>query len=83
MHGSYLLVHVYSGISHSVMQEHRSLNQASQRMEQERQLDSASTYNFWVALEIVALTFYKAIHKEAHLYRIVDKEAFTSFNVVR
>ena len=47
-----------------------------------RQLDSAST-SFENTLEIVAPLFHEAIHKEVHLYCMVDRKEFISFNAVR
>jgi hypothetical protein len=64
------------------MQEHRSLIKRASAWSRE---DS------WIApaqilkctLEIVAPLFHEVIHKEAHLYCIVDRKAFIRFNVVR
>jgi hypothetical protein len=39
--------------------------------------------NFEKHLGIVAPTFNEVIHKEAHLYCIVDRKAFISFNAGR
>jgi hypothetical protein len=57
-------------------------HQASQCMER-RTAGQCQHIYFRIALEAIAPTFYEGIQKEAHLYCIVDRKAFISFNAVR
>jgi hypothetical protein len=49
------------------MQEHRSLNQASPRVEREEQLDSASTYIFEFTLKRL---LHRRLNESIHMKRL-------------
>jgi hypothetical protein len=65
-----------------MMQEHRSLIKRASAWSRKDSWIAPASY-FENTLEIVAPLFHEVIHKEAHLYCIIDRKAFISFNAVR
>jgi hypothetical protein len=65
-----------------MMQEHHSLIKQASAWSRKDSWTVPASY-FENTLEIVALLFHEVIHKEAHLYCIVYRKAFISFNADR